>query len=245
MNKLLIIFALLGMNCLFLFSQDCDSILIADENIPYRYQKINNRCEGFYRKPVASKTRIDIIGITKGKFIYDMDEAEVINILSPLVTNREVSVRAQAVPTKTYYRMDAVISPGDTVKWHVKDVLLPNRLASNMIRILGWYGSGDNKIYVPLRTKAELSTIIDDTDVYVTFRPTVKVENIQYSFYDYQTQESTDWMTYYVSSCQQGKPINLRLPLEMGKYSLVVSARIAGTEDEWIEKQIIINAGVN
>ena len=245
MKKMIIIFALLGMSYQLLFSQGCDSTLKTDENNLFKYQKIKNRCEGFYRSQVVSASRIDVIGVTKGKFSYDLDSAEVIKISSPLVMSKNVTVRAQAIPIKTYYRMDAIITDGGTISWHIEDVLLPNRLTSNKIRILGWYESDGNKVYVPIRTQAKVNSIINDNSIYLTFRPTIKVINIQYSLYNYQAKESTGWQNPILSSCRSGMPINIRLVLDRGLYHLVISAQVEDSEDEWIEKQININSGVD
>jgi hypothetical protein len=225
------------------FSQPCDLSLKINKSTPYHCQKMNDRCEGFYQAPVSSVTRIDLIGATKGKFFYNMDSTEVVRISSPLTGGKTIRVRAQAIPVKTYYRMDAVIHPGETVQWHMKDVLLPNNLTPDKIRILGWYESNDQKVYVPVKTEAKKSSVQNNDIIYITFRPTVKIKNIQYLVYDYQTKESTDWKQPTFNTCRAGMPFNVMLNQNKGLYRITVSGLIAGSEDEWIEQQIDINTG--
>ncbi|MBD3287524.1 hypothetical protein GF337_01860 [candidate division KSB1 bacterium] len=237
---LMILLSLLNVEAI--FSQSCDSTLIPVEDSEYRYQKIENRCEGFYRSPVAAPM-INVIGIIQGKLSYSLEQQEIIEIAAPNVDCKNISVRAQAVPLKIYYRMDAFITGNETLKWPVRDILLPNNLTAGKISLMGWYFKDQEKVFVPLHTRSTLDSTVNDNIIRVTFRSTVTVENIQYATYSYQTKTTSDWKDHYIYTCLAGMPINILLAPGNGLHRLTVSAKISGSGDEWLEKQITIDAG--
>jgi hypothetical protein len=230
------------MNMRVIFAQSCDSTLIPVEDSEYRYQKIENRCEGFYRSPVAAPM-INVIGIVQGKLNYSLKQQEIIEIAAPHVVDKNILVRAQAIPLKIYYRMDAFITRDGKLNWPVKDILLPNNLTPGKISLMGWYFKDQEKIFVPLQTRSRLDSTVNDNIIRVTFRSSVTVENIQYATYSYQTKTTGDWKDHYIYTCRAGMPINIMLAPGDGLHRLTVSAKISGSDDEWLEKQITIDAG--
>lgn len=237
---LIILFSLLNMGDI--FSQSCDSTLIPVENSEHRYQKLAGRCEGFYRSPVAAPM-INMIGIVRGKLSYSLNQSEIVEITSACGDDNSIAIRAQAIPLKIYYRMDARITGDEKLEWPVKDILLPNNLTPDKISLMGWYYKDQEEIYVPLQTRARIDSTINDSIIRVTFQATVTVENLQHSYYSYQTQTATDWKNHYIYTFHAGMPINIMLALGNGLYRLTLSAKISGSEDEWLEKQIVIDTG--
>lgn len=223
------------------FSQtNCDHNLETIENDETSYRARGNRCEGFYKSEVASNS-IDLVGVLRGQLVYELNEAETIEISTSQYISQPLHLRAQAIPLKTYYRMDAQLNVGETFNWPVKDVLFPREITYKQISIYGQYQEGTTDIYVPLRARSQLSTIRNDNILRVVFRPTINVDNIMYNYYVYSTNESTEWINKLRSSCIAGKSFSIDLqyaPSE--KLRLTVSAKIQGTADERLEIQIII-----
>ena len=229
------------MNAPLVFSQNCDSTLIVNENSPYRYRSFKNRCEGFYAVPVSRSEQIELIGLTRGKFYFLSDSNEVITLSSPRNKNAPMQVRAQTVALKSYYRMDTKLLPGDSILWPVKDVLFHNWLTPEKLRVTAWNEVNGKRNYLPIETRSKLKKTLPTRDVYLTFRPSVNVENIQYAVYNYQNKQTTDWIQHKNQQCRSGMPVNLVLKLDSGIYRISIAALVAGSNDEWIECKVDIN----
>jgi len=114
----------------------CDpDLLPADRGIAYGPR--GNRCEGFYRSRVAAPT-IDVVSVIKGSFKFEWNSDEVIELISPVIRKKTINVQAVGIPVRTYYRMDAQIGPGQTLKWPVRDVIYPQRVYPDKIGVFGW-----------------------------------------------------------------------------------------------------------
>jgi len=220
------------------FAQDCDTSLKPKDDPQYGYRERDNRCEGFYISDV-SIPNLDVISVLQGKLYYDLDISERVDISSEIVKDKTIYVRAQAIPLKTYYRMDTKLLPNTTLEWPIKDVILPNNLSYKKIGLLGWYMSGKNQIYVPLETKAKVNALKNDNIIRIIFRSTVDLENINYAWYSYETQKTTDWEQNLRSSSRAGMPIVVNLKHEAkGKQLLIIAAKVMNTKDAWIKKKI-------
>ena len=122
----------------------CDKSLKPVESYSIQYRpRSDNRCEGFYESAVSSGS-LNIVGVTQGKFKFRRDPKEKLKVSSPTVKN-VVNVRAVGIPLKTYYRMDAQISPNGNLEWPVGDVLYPQELTYKKIGVFGWTGSESGK----------------------------------------------------------------------------------------------------
>lgn len=113
------------------------------------YQSRGNRCEGLYVSKVGSRS-LAAMSFTLGRLRYDLATSPPLQVTAPGQTE-PVNVRAVAIPLKTYYRMDAPLAPGATLRWPLKDVLAPEGLTDSRIGIFGWRGSEENRTLVPLR----------------------------------------------------------------------------------------------
>ncbi|HUP61925.1 MAG TPA: hypothetical protein VNA69_16075 [Thermoanaerobaculia bacterium] len=113
------------------------------------YQSRGNRCEGLYVSKVGSRS-LAAMSFTLGRVRYDLATAKAIEVTAPGQT-QPVNVRALAIPLKTYYRMDATLAPGATLRWLLKDVLAPEGLTDNRIGVFGWRGAEDSRTLVPVR----------------------------------------------------------------------------------------------
>lgn len=220
------------------FAQDCDTTLKPKDDPQYAYKGRDNRCEGFYISDVAIPN-LEVVGVLQGKLYYDLHSTESVEISSEIVKGKKISIRAQAIPLKTYYRMDAKLLPNTTLEWPIKDVILPNNLSSKRISLLGWYMSGKNQIYVPLKTKAKVNNSRNDDIIRIIFRSTVDLENIQYAWPFHEEQDSTGWQRNLINTSRAGMPIVVNLKHEAkGKQLLIITAKVMNTEDTWINKKI-------
>lgn len=113
------------------------------------YQDRGNRCEGLYVSKVGSRS-LAAMSFTLGRVRFDLAPSAAIEVTAPGQT-QPVNVRALAIPLKTYYRMDAPLAPGATLRWPLKDVLVPEGLTDNRVGVFGWRGAEDNRTLVPLR----------------------------------------------------------------------------------------------
>lgn len=151
--------------CVDASADPCDSAIFktTDKKDELAYRRFSNRCEGFYGAKVANPA-FKVVGLTIGSVTYNMDAAEIIKISVPNHRKRTIRIRAEAIPSKTYYRMDAILVGDQKLEWPIKDILLkrPEELASGKIAVIGWIGKGGKKVFVPLL--AESSTISSGRD---------------------------------------------------------------------------------
>jgi hypothetical protein len=113
------------------------------------YQNRGNRCEGLYVSKVGSRS-LAAMSFTLGRVRFELAPAGAIEVTAPGQT-QPVNVRALAIPVKTYYRMDATLTPGATLQWSMKDVLAPEGLTDTRIGVFGWRGAEDDRTLVPVR----------------------------------------------------------------------------------------------
>lgn len=220
------------------FAQDCDTTLKPKDDPQYAYKERDNRCEGFYISDVAI-ANLEVVSVLQGKLYYDLHSTESVEISSEIVKGKKIYVRAQAIPIKTYYRMDAKLLPNTILDWPIKDVILPNNLSSKKIGLLGWYMNGKNQIYVPLKTKAKVNSSRNDGIIRIIFRSTVDLENIQYAWLSHEGQDSTGWQQNLINTIRAGMPIVVNLKHEAkGKQLLIIAAKVMNTKDSWIKKKI-------
>ncbi|GAF93933.1 unnamed protein product, partial [marine sediment metagenome] len=158
---------------------------------------------------------------------------------SLIVEDKTVYIKAQAIPLKTYYRMDAKLPLNSTLKWPINDVILPNNLSSKTIGLLGWYISDGKQIYVPLKTKAGINSSKNDDVIRIIFRSTVDLEHIQYAWLSYETQDSTDWQQNLINTSRAGMPIVVNLKHEAkGKQLLIIAGKVMNEKNKWVKKNI-------
>ena len=161
----------------------CDPSLEDKQNsIGYQFRS-KNRCEGMYASEVSSGS-LDIVGVTLGKFKFKFDAKERLIVSSAVVRDQSLKVRAVGIPLKTYYRMDAEISPNGELEWPVGAVLYRQELTHKKIGVFGWTGSESEKTYVPLTVKSTLLTTPEDSTVYVYLRASVNVMKVRWRFAD-------------------------------------------------------------
>jgi hypothetical protein len=220
------------------FSQYCDTTLTPTDDPQYSYSERGNRCEGFYVSDI-SISEIDVVSVLQGKLYYDLDSNETVEISSEIVKDRTIYIRAQAIPLKTYYRMDAQLLPNTTLDWSINEVITPCSLSSKKIGLMGWYMSDGERIYVPLKTKTEVNSSGNDNIIRVVFRSTVDLDSIRYTWYSYETQESTGWQRNLRDSSRAGMPIVVNLMHEaQGRQLLVITGKVMNTEDTWKRRKI-------
>ncbi|MGD9247243.1 MAG: hypothetical protein PVI60_04750, partial [Desulfobacteraceae bacterium] len=151
--------------CVDVSADPCDYAIMqtTDKKDELAYRRFSNRCEGFYGAKVANLA-FKVVGLTIGSITYSMDASEIIKISVPNHRQRTIRIRGEAIPSKTYYRMDAILIGDQKLEWPVKDILLkrPEELASGKVAVIGWIGKGGKKVFVPLLV--ESSTISSGRD---------------------------------------------------------------------------------
>ncbi len=210
-------FLILGMAQLG-YSQPCDSELTPVENSEIQYKYRRNRCEGFYSSKVSSGS-IEVVGVIKGEFHFNLEKNEIVNIFSPFVRKQTVRVRAVGIPLKTYYRMDAEIAPGAAFSLPVGEILYPQKLSDEKIGIFGWIDQGTDKIYVPLASSAKLGKNPTNDKIMLYLRTSTDVENLKWrtaTMTNGVCSTPGDWNDTQKPSYRSGQPISIALPEAKG-----------------------------
>jgi hypothetical protein len=121
------------------------------------YQKRGDRCEGLYVANVGSHS-LAAMSFSLGRIHYELKPSVRLEVSAPGQT-QPVSIRAVAIPPKTYYRMDAVLPAGESMVWPVRDVLLREKLDDSMIGIFAWKGPESAKTLIPVRVVTQGTTM--------------------------------------------------------------------------------------
>jgi len=182
------ILILLGLTLVFVltdipigFTQECQQGLEPDPNKKMQYRDRGNRCEGLYQRKVSNTLgRIDIVGLTEGKFHYKLTKEETITLTAPSIPNQSLNIRSMGISLKTYYRMDAIINTGNPLIWPVADVLRPGNISSHKIGVYGWIGTNNDKKYVPLKIETTSEFNNQDRKIYLYARSSTKIKNVQW-----------------------------------------------------------------
>lgn len=99
----------------------CDETLqrVANET-GYRLRVSGIRCEGLYVSKVSRSNDLVLVGLTRGRL--DLESKDTL-LLKSAIPDQAIHIRAIAIPEKTYYRLDGVISVGKPFIWPLKEVV--------------------------------------------------------------------------------------------------------------------------
>lgn len=112
------------------------------------------RCEGLFQQQVAGS--FEFLSFASVK--YNLNTDRVLTVKMPHVQqfqNSRIFIEARALNPGMYYRMDAVVPPGETFRWSLADVLRPERIGSDSIGVVAWVEQNLFKYYVPVSVVAE------------------------------------------------------------------------------------------
>ena len=157
--------------------QFCDSRLKAVAGAS-GYAGRGNRCEGMYQRPTGGE--FEVVSLMSNTLEFDFRDDVVLLVFSPYVRQAAVKVRAVGLPLGLYYQMDAVLQPGDTLRWSTKEVLYPQRLNADRIGVYGWIGAEDEKVFVPLQVVQEGKVPSNEEALIFAVRPDVDVVDVRW-----------------------------------------------------------------
>ena len=151
------------------------------EHGPLGFQRRSDgdRCEGFFRSNVSGES-LSVAFLMSGL----LPESSFVEVTGA-GPDREINVRAVALPLGTYYRMDAVISPGKPLRWPLSEVVTASgSLKSTDLGLYGWFGDAGRPTYVPVRATAPGATPTGTPVVRLGVRANVGLALITYSISD-------------------------------------------------------------
>ena len=109
-----------------------------------------NRCEGFYESPISAPA-LSVVSVLIGKIAYSLKDDAPLELEAPSCHEGPTQIRAMSLRPRTYYRMDAVIEPGERLDWPVKDIIRRARLRPSVLGAYGFEKKGRDTVYLPLR----------------------------------------------------------------------------------------------
>ncbi len=204
------------------------------------YQKRGNRSEGFYAAKVAAPS-LDIVGFTKGILYYNLYEENTIKVSTYKVNKKKLTIHAQAIPLKTYYRMDSKIPQGDTLKWPTVDVLVKAQLPSSKIGVLGWFTQENSKTYLLLTVPTNPK--IRNNHFIITLRSSTDVEDVRWRYATikkHRAQKYTPWKSVHKKLHRAGKAIRIILPSQCKGELRIGTAARERNSGRWLQKEFNI-----
>jgi hypothetical protein len=207
-------------------------------------QRSNNRKEGFYEKSTGGS--LEVVSLLYGALSFDWSPGVVLEVLPPGDMGRMVKIRARAIPLKTYYQMDSTVSPKEILKWPIKDVLYKAGLKANMIGIFGWFGSENEKTFVPLKIFQKGKPPTNDNRIFLTVRADVDVEKVICRFSEIvngkNLKSAQGWKEIgdYINA---GHAITVELPSRnTGELCVEIKAK-PGSSGTWLPLKITVFYG--
>jgi len=170
-------FALLTCTCscgLWAQAAPCDAHVHPLQGSPVQYKDRGQRCEGMYVAEVGSPT-LSMVSFHWGSVSYVLKPGEKVIVSVPGV-RLPLHVRAVAIPSLTYYRMDALLAPGESLFWPVTDVLLPEHLNAERMGIFAFSGSDSQEVFYPVQTGTTRPAPVPT----LTVRPSFDVQKAQW-----------------------------------------------------------------
>jgi hypothetical protein len=134
----------------------CESVLPVAGSSGYQWRPNADRCEGFYKQQVAGS--LEFMSLAIGAINYDLvsDKWLVVSVPGAARFNAtKIYLTARALRPGIYYRMDAVVKPGETFRWPLGAVLAPANLSADTIGVVGWIDRDLGKYYVPVSVVPE------------------------------------------------------------------------------------------
>jgi hypothetical protein len=132
----------------------CDPQLIQPQTNPYGYRQRGDRCEGIYVQQVGG-TPLTIASWTESFEDYDLASGRPLTVEWDAPENAAVSLRAEALRHRLYFRMDAASPPGSKSYLWNSDLLAAIGIARPELGILGSAhfpgANAERQIYLPLR----------------------------------------------------------------------------------------------
>lgn len=207
-------------------------------------QRGNYRKEGFYEKSTGGS--LDVVSLLYGALRFDWNPGVVLEVLPAADIGRMVKVRARAIPLKTYYQMDSTISPKEILDWPINDVLYKAGLKANMIGAFGWFGSENEKTFVPLKISQKGKPPAKDNRIFLTVRADVDVEKVICRFSEMvngkNIKSAEGWIVIgdYINA---GHAITVELPGgNSGELCVEIKAK-PGSSGTWLPLKIKVYYG--
>jgi hypothetical protein len=224
----------------------CDPVLAPFPGSDLGYTSLGDRCEGFYVSNVSSES-LEVVSVLHGNLHFDWKPDVVLEVSAPNYTQGAVNIRAVAIPLKTYYRMDGTVSPKESMRWPIGDVIFPGKLAAQRIGVFGWVGTFSNKTFVPLRViqKDNVKSAPADENIYLIVRSSVDVETVLWRYsttMGKRCSKFNEWQEYHDAPVNAGWPVTITLPnrpAQNGNICLEIAANDKGS-DEWLSLSIRI-----
>jgi hypothetical protein len=224
----------------------CDPVLAPFPGSDLGYTVHGDRCEGFYVSNVSSES-LEVVSVLHGNLYFDWRPDVVIEVSAPNYTQGEVNIRAVSIPMKTYYRMDGTVSPKESMRWPIGDVVYPGKLSAQRLGVFGWVGTENNKTFVPLRVtqKNIAKSAPAKENTYLMVRSSVDVDTVLWRYstaVGKRCSKFNEWQEHHEAPVNAGWPVKITLPngtAQKGNLCLDIAAK-ERDNDEWLSLSIRI-----
>lgn len=184
----------------------------------YVLREADKRCEGNYESDVAS-TRLELVSMTFGPVGYGKEDPTLAVSVPPVaeLDITSVSVRGTAIPRKIYYRMDAVLAPGDVMHWPLRAVIHPSGLEDSDLGVLAWADVDDDRLYLPVNVQPAMaggSMPPPPTDVLIKLVSTHHLEHLHWRL---KGEGAQAWapLNGRGRTIKAGRPVLFSLPVHL------------------------------
>lgn len=220
---------------------DCGQVRATPGALGYQLRGGDARCEGFYQSTVSAAS-LDLLSLTTGAVDFQLGNDKIVEIVAPKVGSLNttgIHVQARALPLNTYYRMDATIAPGATMRWPIGQVLAPANLTADTIGVLAWTDDGPNRVLIPVSVSDAKRAATDGASVVLVLRSSADLDELRWRSWKKDDAQVPAWKKH-PSTQQTLRAGGLhRVGLEAGKGTRIVefAAKVVNS-DRWLQLQL-------
>jgi hypothetical protein len=202
---------------------------------PLGYRLRGALCEGLYESPVAAD--FEVVSLLSAGLSFGGEGEIAIGVpdLPGVGPGTPVRVTAVALRPRTYYRMDATVRPGDSLRWPVGEVLGPLGLGPSDLGVFGQVEIEGQTAYVPLRPLGD-GVAMPEGDVELVVRAGVDVETVAWR--SAALDEPVPRLESRRQRAAAGEPIRLALRFPKPGLQRVEVQLKPAEEDDWLRRVV-------
>jgi hypothetical protein len=178
----------------------------------YKMRPNDSRCEGVYQQ-ITTTAALEIVGLVHHPLAFEIKHDKIITISAPEI-HEAVLIRAEGIPLRSYYRMDAVLAPGAVFHWPL-ELLAQIKLNATNVGIFGRL-QGNPDIYVPLRLQHPDALQEPEDTPQLILRATENLSSVNWRYAEAnngQCGKMRHWLTLDAPrGFRSGQPISVPLP---------------------------------
>lgn len=229
-RSLVVLFILCALSSAALAQSCAPEVKPEEGRLGYRKRAMPERCEGMYSMPFRGAS-FEMLSFGSGISAFDPKTDQTLVISAPDVSALaapNVTVLGRALSPFTFYRLDAKVPSGGSIRWPVGDVVLAAGLDPKDIGLTGSVVTGQGTILVPVAVLSAKGVASGNTaNATITFRVSSDLDAFEWRLY--AVGDTPKPYTRRGGAIHAGDLVRLSLDLQPARVMMLdVAARPSG-----------------